>query len=115
MPQDNDSNMADIREELGRLGARMDAVVDAVSRLTARDSEHERGLQMLGERVAQSLSEITLRFTSSLTEQREAFRIQMETLKASALKREDFAWVKGAGIVIISALATALAETWIHH
>jgi 2-phospho-L-lactate transferase/gluconeogenesis factor (CofD/UPF0052 family) len=115
MPPENETNMADIREEIGRLGARMDGVVDAVDRLRARDSEHERGLQMLGERVAQSLSEITMRFTASLTEQREAFRVQMENLKASALKREDFAWVKGAGIVIVTALATAFAENWIHH
>jgi hypothetical protein len=53
------------------------------------------------------------KFTGALNDQREAYRLQIEGIKASALKREDFAWVKAFATVVVTAMAAAMAQTWV--
>ena len=102
-----------VREQLGRLEARMDIVISTIEKLSARDIELDRGLQEISQRLATTLSDTLAKFTAALNDQREVQRLQMEGIKASSLKREDFAWVKALATVVVTAMAVAMAQTWI--
>jgi hypothetical protein len=102
-----------VHEQLGRLEARMDVVIAAIEKLSARDIELDRGLQEISQRLATTLSDTMTKFTLALNDQREAQRLQLESIKASTLRREDFAWVKALATVVVTAMAVAMAQTWI--
>jgi hypothetical protein len=114
---------------IASLEVEMRNVVHGLERLTSHNSELDHGLRNVSERHNRALSELAEKFFRSLQEMTEksagemkqikdSSASEMSILRESALKREDFAWIRGVVTTAISALITA-GMTWLvlgpHH
>lgn len=113
----------DLAEQIGRMSERLDALAVSVEKLTHRDSEIEQSLRQMSEKLAAALVDMTDKFKSALSEQnikstdamnalRERYTTEIATLRNSAIKREDLAWVKAFITITLSAAVSGAATAW---
>ena len=93
-------------------------VVSALDRLMNRHTEldhalrdvserHTRALSDLAERFSRSLQEVTEKSTTEMKQVKDSSANELKALRESALRREDFAWLRGVVTTALSALVTA--------
>jgi hypothetical protein len=124
----NDSNLSDIpqvvAEHMGRTAERLDALAVSVDKLAKRDAEFDMSLREMSERLTKALGDMTSSFKEALYDQgskstesmnslRERYTTEISTLRASAVKREDLAWVKAFITAIVAAAVGGSATVWL--
>ncbi len=123
------ANKEDPSARIAALEVEIRNAVNALDRLANRHSELDHALRDSSDRQTRALSDLAEKFARSLqdvtdksaTEMRaikEGSAVELKAIRESALKREDFIWLRGVVTTAISALVTA-GITWLvlgpHH